>query len=417
MLEQREEVFRERGIDSVDQLRRMHARGEVPELASADIVLCVDGYGSLRKDFEETEGIITELLQRGGGYGIHIVAAMLRWNDVRMATQSNFGQKVELHLNSANDSAIARKLAETIKEDATGRALTSSKLFAQTALPRFDGEPSTENMGEVVERAVRTIDQAWKGARAPQVRILPHRLSVRALPDKEAEPTTVPIGLDERSLAPVRLDLFDRDQNLLVIGDSECGKTNLLRLIAEGFVERYSPKEVVFAIMDPRRSMRDLVPKDYIGGYATNPRVCGGLATGVASELENRLPKDGENDSDEPGSFSGPRIVVIADDYDVLTTAGQKPLNPFVPYVSNGSDVGLHFVVARRLAGASRSMYDPLLQSMREVGSSTLLMSGDRGEGQIFPRVYATPLPPGRGNWMPRGGSARLIQTGLRDQG
>ncbi|MBQ1082340.1 type VII secretion protein EccCa [Nocardiopsis sp. B62] len=416
MLGHREEVFRERGIDSMEQLRRMHARGEVPELASADIVLCVDGYGSLRKDFEEIEPIVSDLLQRGGGYGIHVVGAMLRWNDVRMAAQSNFGQRVELRLNTPSDSSIARKLAETIGEDSFGRALTSAKLFAQTSLPRFDGTPSTEDISEVVEHAVRAVDRAWKGARAPQVRVLPHLLSVRALPSREEAAKTVPIGLDERALRPVELDLFGKDHNLLVIGDSECGKSNLLRVIAEGLVERYSSKELVFAIMDPRRSLRDLVPKDYVGGYATNPRVCGGLSKGVAQELENRIPQDGDAESLEPGAFSGPRVVVIADDYDVLTTAGQKPLAPFVPYVSNGSDIGLHFVIARRAAGASRGMYDPLLQSMREVGSSTLLMSGDRGEGQILPRVYASPLPPGRGRWMPRGGAVHLVQTALRDQ-
>lgn len=416
MLEHREEVFRERGIDSMEQLRAMHSRGEVPELATADIVLCVDGFGALRRDFEEVEGIVTELLQRGGGYGVHIVSAMLRWNDVRMNAQSNFGQKVELRLNNPTDSAIARKLAETIGEGDNGRALTTMKLFAQTALPRFDGAPSTENLGEVVEHAVRAIDRAWIGARAPEVRVLPHRLSVHALPDKEAEPKALPIGLDERAMAPVRLDLFERDQNLLVIGDSECGKTNLLRMIAEGLVERYTPKEVVFAIMDPRRNLRDVVPAEYVGGYATNPRVCGGLATGVAKEMENRIPQDGEGQEVEPGAFDGPRVVVLADDYDVLTTAGQKPLSPFAPYVSNGRDIGLHFVIARRAAGASRGMYDSLLQAVREVGSSTLLMSGDRGEGQIFPRVYASPLPPGRGRWMPRGGASRLIQTALLDQ-
>lgn len=416
MLEHREEVFRERGIDSVEQLRRRHARGEVPELASADVVLCVDGYGALRKDFEDVEAIVNELLQRGGGYGIHVVGAMLRWNDVRMASQSNFGQKVELHLNSPSDSSIERKLAETIKEGAFGRALTSSKLFAQTALPRFDGVASADDIGEAVEQAVRAIDRAWKGPRAPQVRVLPHQLSVRDLPGREETPTTVPIGLDERALRPVELDLPEKDHNLLVLGDGESGKTNLLRMIAEGLVERYAPGELVFAIMDPRRSLRDLVPKDYVGGYATNAKVCGGLAKGVAGELENRMPQDGDADSAEPGSFSGPRVVVIADDYDVLTTAGQKPLTPFVPYVSNGPDIGLHLIIARRVAGASRGMYDPLLQSMREVGSSTLLMSGDRGEGQIFPRVYASPLPPGRGRWMPRGRTPHLIQTALRDQ-
>ena len=47
----------------------------------------------------------------------------------------------------------------------------------------------------------------------------------------------MPIGLDQSALAPVVLDLFGRDQHLLVLGDNECGKTNLLRLVAQGLIE------------------------------------------------------------------------------------------------------------------------------------------------------------------------------------
>ncbi|OOC56332.1 MULTISPECIES: type VII secretion protein EccCa [Nocardiopsis] len=415
MLEHRQEVFRERGIDSVAQLRRMHARGEVPELASADVVFCVDGFGALRKDFEDIDPMVTELLQRGGGFGVHVVAGMLRWNDVRIAAQSNFGQKVELHLNDSSDSTIDRKLSETISAKAPGRILTDGKLFGQAALPRIDGVADSDNLGEVVEKAVRSVDRSWRGKRAPKVRILPHRLSARVLPTAESEPRAVPIGVDERALEPVLLDLFERDQNLLVMGDGECGKTNLLRLVAEGLVERYSSDDVVFAVMDPRRTLRGVVPDEYMGGYASSPRVCAGLAGGVAKEVEERLPEDGDVDSLEPGSFKGPRIVVLADDYDVLTTAGQKPLAPFVPFVPNGRDIGLHFVVARRVAGAGRGMYDPLVQAMREIGTSALVMSGDRSEGQLLPRVYAANQPAGRGKWVTRGGSPRLVQTALRE--
>ncbi|MFE9282421.1 type VII secretion protein EccCa [Nocardiopsis alba] len=416
MLEHRQEVFRERGIDSVAQLRRRHARGEVPELTSADVVLVIDGFGALRKDFEDVDTIVNDLLQRGGGYGVHVVAGMLRWNDVRIAVQSNFGQKLELHLNDASESTIDRKLAETISAKAPGRALSDSELFGQVALPRIDGVDTDDELGEAVESAVREVDGAWAGRRAQSVRVLPHRLSARTLPTPESESRLVPIGVDERALDPVMLDLFDRDQNLLVLGDGECGKTNLLRLIAEGLVARYSSDEVVFAVMDPRRTLREVVPEPYMGGYASSPKVCAGLAAGVAKEVEARVPEDGDLDALEPGSIKGPRIVVLADDYDVLTTAGQKPLAPFVPFVSNGRDIGLHFVVARRVAGAGRGMFDPLVQAVREIGTSALIMSGDRSEGQLLPRLYASAQPPGRGRWVRRGGSPHLIQTALRDE-
>ncbi|WP_435242961.1 type VII secretion protein EccCa [Streptomyces cucumeris] len=413
MLEIREELFRRHGIDSVEQLRTLHAAGQLPELASAEIVLMIDGFGALRDDFEELDDAVVDILKRGGGYGIHVVAAMLRWNDVRIATQSTFGTRIELRLNDPSESSIDRKLAQTLAPDEPGRVLTDGKLFAQVALARTDGLADTADLGAVLERTARSVRATWSGEVAQPVRVLPHVLEPRVLPGLAAEPTRVPIGLDQSALAPVTLDLFAHDQHLLVLGDSECGKTNLLKTIAHGLIERHGEDDLVFAVMDPRRGLRGAIPEEFRGGYAYNARMCGGLAAGIAGELEKRLPDDTADTGDlEPGSWgSGPRIVVLVDDYDVLTTAGQAPLAPFLPYVPSAVDIGLHFVLTRRVAGASRGMYEPLVLGLRESGASALVMAGDRSEGQLFPGVYAAQRPAGRGVLIQRGHPDRLIQT------
>ncbi|MGW2416236.1 type VII secretion protein EccCa [Streptomyces tubercidicus] len=413
MLAAREDLFREHGIDSVEQLRDLHAAGRLPQLASAEIVLVIDGFGALRDDFEELEDRVADILQRGGGYGIHVVAGMLRWNDVRIAVQSNFGTRIELRLNDPSESSIDSKLAATLSPDEPGRVLTAGKLFAQVALPRTDSLADTADLGAVLERAARTIRATWSGEVAQPVRVLPHLLEPHHLPGPAAESQRVPIGLDQTALEPVLLDLFQHDQHLLIMGDSECGKTNLLKTIAHGLIDRYSEDELVFAVMDPRRSLRGTIPEEFNGGYAYNAKLCAGLTTGIATVLDKRLPEDSARLEDlEPGSWGGgPRIVVLIDDYDVLTTAGQEPLAPFLPYIPSAVDIGLHFVLTRRVAGASRGIYEPLVQGLRESGSSALLMAGDRGEGQLFPGVYASWQPPGRGVLIRRGQANRLIQT------
>ncbi|WP_330238843.1 type VII secretion protein EccCa [Streptomyces sp. NBC_00525] len=413
MLALREDLFREHGIDSVEQLRTLHAAGRLPELASAEIVLVIDGFGALRDDFDELDDAVADILKRGGGYGIHVVAGMLRWNDVRIAIQSNFGTRVELRLNDAGESSIDRKLAETLSPDEPGRVLTDGKLFAQVALPRTDGVAETAELGAVLERAARTVRATWHGEVAQPVRVLPHLLEPRLLPSPAAEPERVPLGLDQSALAPVLLDLFGHDQHLLVLGDSECGKTNLLRTVAEGLAHRYGEDDLVFAVMDPRRSLRGVVPEELNGGYAYNSKLCMGLSAAIASELEKRLPDENAPLEDlEPGSWgAGPRIVVLVDDYDVLTTAGQSPLAAFLPYIPSAMDIGLHFVLSRRVAGAARGMYEPLVQSLRESGASALVMSGDRSEGQLFPGVYASQQAAGRGVFIRRGRPNRLMQT------
>ncbi|CAM5237014.1 ESX secretion system protein EccC [Streptomyces violarus] len=355
MLAIREELFREHGIDSVDQLRRLRSKGRLPELAATDVVLIIDGFGALRDEFADLDDAVADLLKRGGGYGIHIVAGLLRWNDVRIATQSMFGTRIELRLNDPADSSIDRKLSETLAPGTPGRVLTDGKLFAQVALPRIDNRPTAGDLGPALEHAARTIRASWHGEVAPAVRVLPTRLSSAKLPGPVAEPATVPVGLDQETLAPVLLDLFGTDQHLLVLGDNECGKTNLLKLIATQLVRRYSDKELVFGVYDPRRGLRGVVPEPYRGGYAHNAKLAGALSTGIAAELEKRLPETADPDAPtttEP-AFTGPRIVILVDDYDILTAAGQQPLAPFLPYVSSAQDIGLHFVVARRTAGAS----------------------------------------------------------------
>ncbi|UFQ15325.1 MULTISPECIES: type VII secretion protein EccCa [Streptomyces] len=410
----REELFREYGIDSVDQLRRLRARGRLTELGSTDIVLLIDGFGALRDEFSELDDTVADLLKRGSGYGIHIVAGMLRWNDVRIATQSMFGSRVELRLNDPSDSSVDRKLSETLTADTPGRVLTDAKLFAQTALPRVDGRPATGDLGPSLESAARTLRASWHGELAAPVRVLPTMLPAAKLPSPTAEPSRLPLGVDQDALAPAHLDLFGSDQHLLVLGDNECGKTNLLKLITQQLIDRHGDKDLVFGVFDPRRGLRGTVPEPYRGGYAHNAKLAAALATGIAGELEKRLPETADPDTiaDGPG-FTGPRIVILVDDYDILTTAGQQPLAPFLPYVSSAQDIGLHFVITRRVAGASRALYEPFLTTLRETGATALLMTGDRTEGQLFPGLYACAQPPGRGTLVRRGRRHQLIQTAL----
>ncbi|MFE3497489.1 type VII secretion protein EccCb [Streptomyces sp. NPDC059175] len=416
MLATREELFREYSIDSVDQLRRLRSQGQLAELASTDIVLLVDGYGALREEFSELDDSVTDLLKRGGGYGIHVVVGMLRWNDVRIANQSLFGGRVELRLGDPSDSAIDRKLSETISPDTPGRVLTDGKLFAQTALPRIDSRAGNTDLATALEEAAGTVRATWHGELASPVRVLPARLASDRLPTVDEEPYRIPVGVDQDVLAPVLLDLFGQDQHLLILGDNACGKTNLLALVARQLIARYGEEELVFAVYDPRRGLRGVVPEPYRGGYAHNSKIATALSAGIAKELDKRLPEDGIDPDAEPGEgpgFAGPRIVVLVDDYDILTTAGQQPLQAFVPYLPSAQDIGLHFVIARRVAGSSRALYEPLMTTLRESGTTALVMSGERSEGQLFPQLYASAQPPGRGTLVRRGRPHEIVQTAL----
>lgn len=434
MLAHRERVFAEHGIDSLAMLRSRHAAGRVPELAAADVVLLVDGVGAIRSDFDELDEPFTELLQRGGGFGIHVVAAMTRWNELRMNVQPLIGTRVELRLNDPADSTIGRKLASTLRADQPGRVLTDGELFAQVALPvlggasggRVAGAASTgtppadgsagaaaadaESVGAGLEDLARRSTEAWGGAAAPPIRLLPEDLDPATLPDPLAEPDLVPIGLRQDTMGPAHLDLAGRDQHLLVLGDTRCGKTTLLRGIVQGLVDRATPEELVVALFDVRGGLAEVCPEDYLGGRATSAPLAAGLASAIAAELDKR-GSAAAGAGPLSTSAVGPRIVVVVDDYDILASGGTDPLRPLLPYLPAARDLRLHVVLTRPVAGASRALYDPVLQALRDTGGSGFLMAGERSEGQVFPGTYAEQLPTGRGRLLRRGERPALVQV------
>ncbi|WP_285729152.1 hypothetical protein [Nocardiopsis sp. ATB16-24] len=87
----------------------------------------------------------------------------------------------------------------------------------------------------------------------------------------------------------------------------------------------------------------------------------------------------------------------MADDYDVLTTAGRRPPASFVPLVPDVLTIGVGLVV-RRVAGTEgRGGHEPSVQAMREIGTSAPMVSGGRDEGRTPLGVYAAERHAGRG--------------------
>ena len=409
MLAVRERTFAQRGIDSLETLRARHAAGAVPELATADIVLLIDGIGALRSDADELDEPVGVLLQRGGGFGIHVVATMTRWNELRMSSQAFIGTRLELRLNDPGDSTIGRALAATLRPDQPGRALTDQRLFAQVAVPDAgSGLTTGEGLAELARRSARE----WRGPLAPPIRLLSVDLAPTDLPDALDEPDLVPIGVRQDTMGPALLDLAGRDQHLVVLGDAACGKTTLLRGIVAGLVERAGPDELVIALYDVRGTLAGTCPDDYLGGRATSGPLALELSAAIAGELARRSRlAAGAGARGGPPPALGPRIVVVVDDYDVLAAGGADPLRALVPHLPAARDLDLHVVVARPVAGAARASYDPVLQALRDSGGSVFLMTGERSEGQVLGGSYAEPLPPGRGRLLRRGDPPRLIQV------
>ncbi|MGH3392831.1 MAG: type VII secretion protein EccCa [Actinomadura sp.] len=411
LLEQREQVFAERGIDSMATYRRMRASGEFAGDGYGDVFVVVDGWLTLRQDYEALEGSITQLAARGLGYGIHVILASNKWSEFRTNIRDLIGTKLELRLGDPYESEVNRKLADNVPADRPGRGLAPTGHHFLTALPRIDDDTSPESVTDGIGKLVHWVSEAWRGPRAPQVRMLPDVLAVSSLPSPSETGSRIPVGIDEESLQPVFLD-FTQDPHFLVIGDTECGKSNLLRHLTLGITQRFTSEQARIIFIDYSRSLLDVASTEHQIGYAASSTAANQLVKDIHGAMIGRLPPaDLTPDQLRSRSWwSGSDLYLIVDDYEMVGTS-DNPLRPLVELLPQARDIGLHLIVARAMGGAGRGMFDPVVQRIKEMGSPGLVMSGTKEEGALLGTVKPHKLPVGRGYFVERRGGTRLIQT------
>ncbi|GAB2952885.1 type VII secretion protein EccC [Micromonospora polyrhachis] len=423
LLAEREKLFAEHRIDSMATFRRQPpptADGR----AFGDVFLVIDGWMTLRQEFEPLDETVTTLAARGLGFGIHVVLSANRAMEIRPALRDLIGTHIELRLGDPADSAYDRRAAASVPTRSPGRGLTSEKLHFLGALPRIDAGNSVADLPAGAADLVKQVDAAWRGARAPQVRLLPRLVPVTDLPapvpaDGQARADRrVPVGLAEADLGPSYLD-FDADPHFIAFGDVESGKTNLLRVLAQQIAARYSVADAAIIIGDYRRGLLDAITGPHLLGYAGSEPVLTQLIAEAAQGIQQRMPGPELTAVQlrDRSWWTGPELFVLVDDYDLVVTPTRNPLAPLLEFLPQAKDVGLHLVVTRRTGGASRALYEPGMQRLRDLGTPGLLLSGPRDEGALLADVKPSVQPPGRGQLVNRRTGVSLVQIAWSGDG
>ncbi len=395
LLTERERSFAEHGIPNMAAYRQLRATGRFSEDPHGDVFLIVDGWFTFKQEFEDREALLRQAMPRMLNYGIHLIAASNRWSEIHSSLRDQLGTRFELRLGDHLDSVIDIRAAKNVP-DLPGHGLTSGKLQFFAALPRIDGSGQTGDLEAGVAGLVQGVADNWQGPKAPPVRLLPARLSVDELPPPEGR-LKVALGWNETQLAPVWHD-FATTPHLTVLGDTESGKTNMLRLVARAVIRCYSSDEASVILVDLRRELVDVVPEEYRLGYAVSGAVASKIVADAASSLHERLPGNDVTPQQlrRRDWWSGPELFLLVDDYDLLASSASSPFTPLVELLPQAGDIGLHVVLTRGAASSNRTAMDPMLRRLQESNTPDLVLSCPPSEGPLLGNVRPRQFPPGR---------------------
>lgn len=417
IVHRREREFRSRGIESAADHRARRAAGQVDDDPFGDVFLVIDGWATVRSDFEPLEEDIRVIAASGLSYGVHVVLAATRWAEIRPAMKDLLGTRIELRLGDPADSEYGRAKASRVPTERPGRGMTADGSHLLIAAPRLDGVDSMANIGAAMGAVVERISRAHRGPAAPRVRMLPDVFDrdewVASLAldlSSREQRRRIPIGIDESELAPVVLD-FAETPHMVAFGDARSGKTGLLRGVARGLMQAHSSDEVRLLVVDYRRSLLGEVPPNYLAGYASTGPALTSLIGELVTLMRKRLPGPDTTPAQlrDRSWWSGPEVYILVDDYDLVASPSGNPLAPLVEVLPQARDVGVHMVVVRRSGGAGRALFEPVLSRIRDLEPLTLILSGNRDEGALVGSVRPSPQPPGRGTLVSRDGT-RLVQ-------
>ena len=411
IIDRREAYFRANGIDSIETYRRRRAEGRADD-GYGDVFLVIDGWPTIRAEFDELEQSISGIAGRGLTFGIHVVITTSRWMDFRMQIRDMLGTKVELGLGDPGDSEIDRKVSANVPKGRPGRGITTTKHHFLAGSPRVDGSGSVDDLGEGVDDLIARVSAAWKGPRGPKLRLLPEQITLEAIREQAGpRDRRVLLGINESNLEPVGVDVED-ESHLYLFGDTDSGKSSMLRAYASEVARLYTPAEAKLFVVDYRRALLGELPQDHVAEYMTTEEQVTAEIEGLTAFLRTRLP--GPDVTPEQlrarSWWSGSEAFILVDDYDLVVTSAGSPLRPLVPLLAQAADVGLHLVVTRRAGGASRASYEPVLQALRDLASPGIMLSTPPDEGALIGTVKGSLQPAGRGRLVTRDQGNQFVQ-------
>jgi S-DNA-T family DNA segregation ATPase FtsK/SpoIIIE len=431
LIEDRARMFRENNIATMADYRRLRTNPNFPLLKAdpyGDVYVFIDGWDAAVAEGQVLQyrgGEVEALIVGALNYGVHFVIATSRMVEMR-GVEPHMGAIVELH-SETEMSRVSNKLAKGRRPEPGHVIVKGSDLYGLVALPRIDGVEDRESINTGMAALIAAVADQFAASSAERLRTLPTSVTRAQLAamvrdaDQQAREAAggrvdprrrlrIALGIREDTLGVSYAEMY-REPHLLIVGTAKSGKSEAIGTINDSIAGRFPTVDDAAVIFyDPRRRHLGKIDDKNLWAYVTTDEefldAAGRLWQNY--DISSRdLPAGIDADTRAARSWwTGPEVFVLVDDYHLVANAspafGESAVHKALPWVANESLArGLHFVIARSSDNlAVVANRDPILKRLMGDLAPTVMLSGDRVDGQIADVKFERFGIPGRARYI-----------------
>jgi S-DNA-T family DNA segregation ATPase FtsK/SpoIIIE len=388
LVEQRRDQFAATGADGIASYTTLTGT------FLPSVLLVIDGFAAVWETLADWSGDwasrLRQLFNSGPEVGLHVIAGVERAGGMPMSVRQAFGQQLAHRMGSIDEDRTLGLTGVTASLGPGGVLLANGHSGQIGVAVPAGCSPGITLEAEALQSWAALHPSAGTSPPRP-LRSFPTDVTLAEVAP-EVSNGQILLGVDERTVAPVVLDLAATPV-LLVAGSEQSGRTSALQLIAEQHAQEW-PSAARWLVAGRRRS--SLAGSGIWSGEAVGPEAAKPLLGTIRAAMAHRMS----------GEWPEPHLLVV-DDGDLL---GDVP--DLEALVMSARDAGL-VVVASSTAVAARGAYGGWLKAIRNQRTG-LLLGVQPSDGSVLEASLAAvpgvAMVAGRG-YAVSGGRGRLLQV------
>ena len=397
-LQKRQRYFAEADVNHIDKYIKKYKAGEVSE-PLPHLIVIVDEFAELKAEQPEFMKELISAARIGRSLGVHLILATQKPSgQVNEQIWSNSRFKLCLKVQDQQDSneVLKSPLAAEIKEPGRAYLQVGNNEIFELFQSAYSGAPEKADNNNVKEFKIFVLNDSGrkmavyeqkkvksgegnqtqldaivnyihnycdkKAIRKLQDICLPSLENVINFPKKDNllpidYAITTEIGIyddpDNQFQGTYSIDLAN--QNVMIIGSAQSGKTNILQTMIRSIASKYTPQEVSIYIMDfASMVLKNFESLNHVGGVVTSSddEKLKNLMKLLFTEIETRKEKlmsvgvSSFSAYKEAGRTDLPQIVVMIDNLTALKELYFEDDDDLLRLCREGLTVGITIVIA-----------------------------------------------------------------------